>query len=98
MNDLAEVVSGVQRGQDSLRRIAERYQRNSKSDVRWLQLGDAVRRLLNEVINVLYQFELRLSDVISDMRLLKLSGTLPEHQMVEFKVRIGAEIGKEVAK
>lgn len=86
--ELIEAVACVQSGQEQLRRIAEHYQRNSKSDVRWLQLGDAVRRLLNEVINVLYQFELRLIDVISDMRLLRLSGTLSGEQLIEFKGRI----------
>lgn len=93
--ELTAAIAGIQVGQEELRRIAERYQRNSKSDVRWLQLGDAVRRLLNEVINVLYQFELRLIDVISDMRLLMLSGTLPEEQLVEFKGRFGSSVVQE---
>ncbi len=86
--ELAETVACIQSGQEQLRIIAERYQRNSKSDVRWLQLGDAVRRLLNDVINVLYQFELRLIDVISDMRLLALSGTLTGDQLIEIKDQI----------
>jgi len=83
--ELAESIACTQGAQEELRRIAERYQRSSKSDVRWLQLGDAVRRLLNELINVLYQFELRMMDVISDLRLVKLSGTLSENQLLEFK-------------
>lgn len=75
----------LQECQDSLRRLAERYQKNLKSDVRWLQMGDAVRRLLNELINTLYQLELRLNDVLSDMRLLRLSGSLNDEQLLEIK-------------
>lgn len=71
--------------QEELRMIVERYQKNSKSDVRWLQLGEAVRRLLNEVINILYQYELRSYDVISDLRLVCLSGHLPAHQLLELQ-------------
>jgi hypothetical protein len=81
----------MQISQNELRDISERYQKNTKADVRWLQLGDAVRRLLNEVINVLYQLELRLTDVISDMRLLQLSGTLNPGQLVEFKGTVDVE-------
>lgn len=93
--ELAESIACAQGAQEELRRIAERYQRSSKADVRWLQLGDAVRRLLNELINVLYQFELRMTDVISDLRLVKLSGTLSENQLVEFKGRFSSSQVRE---
>ncbi|MAR92423.1 MAG: hypothetical protein CML06_16320 [Pseudomonadales bacterium] len=92
-----DIVNQVQSAQESLRRIADRYQRSSQADVRWLQLGDAVRRLLNEVINVLYQFELRLTDVISDMRLLKLSGTLSAHQMSELQDHLNTGAMPEIS-
>lgn len=93
--DLVESITCAQGAQEELRRIAERYQRSSKSDVRWLQLGDAVRRLLNELINVLYQFELRMTDVISDLRLVKLSSITTEKQLVEFKGRFSLEPAEE---
>lgn len=95
ISELVHSISSVQGAQESLRIIAERYQRNNKSDVRWMQLGDAVRRLLNEVINVLYQFELRLSDVVSDLRLARLSGTLSENQLLEIKGRMSSDMGSE---
>ena len=95
ISDLVVAVANIQGAQEELRIIAERYQRNNKSDVRWLQLGDAVRRLLNEVINVLYQFELRLTDVVSDMRIARLSGTLSEKQLLEIKGRFSSDSGVE---
>ncbi|MEE2731451.1 MAG: methyl-accepting chemotaxis protein [Pseudomonadota bacterium] len=95
ISELVVSIANIQGAQEELRVIAERYQRNNKSDVRWMQLGDAVRRLLNEVINVLYQFELRLTDVISDMRLARLSGTLSENQLLEIKGRFSSDRGAE---
>ncbi|MBA53296.1 MAG: hypothetical protein CMK89_02470 [Pseudomonadales bacterium] len=95
VSELVHSIAGVQGAQESLRIIAERYQRNNKSDVRWMQLGDAVRRLLNEVINVLYQFELRLNDVVSDLRLARLSGALSKNQLLEIKGRISSDMGSE---
>lgn len=95
ISELVHSITNVQGAQESLRIIAERYQRNNKSDVRWMQLGDAVRRLLNEVINVLYQFELRLNDVISDLRLARLSGTLSKNQLLEIKGRMSSDMGSE---
>ncbi len=96
VSDLVLSIAGIQGAQEDLRLIAERYQRNNKSDVRWLQLGDAVRRLLSEVINVLYQLELRLADVVSDMRLARLSGTLPKKQLLEIKGRFSSDSNPEV--
>ncbi|RLT92557.1 hypothetical protein [Ketobacter sp.] len=95
ISELVVSIANIQGAQEELRVIAERYQRNNKSDVRWLQLGDAVRRLLNEVINVLYQFELRLTDVISDLRLARLSGTLSENQLLEIKGGFSSDRGAE---
>ena len=79
------VVELLQDCQGGLRGLSERYQRTLKSDVRWLQMGDAVRRLLNELINTLYQLELRLSDVLADLHLLKLSGSIDSQQLLEIQ-------------
>ena len=85
----------LQECQDGLRQLSDRYQKNLKSDVRWLQMGDAVRRLLNELINTLYQLELRLNDVLSDMRLMKLSGNLNSEQLLEIKGSIATIDGAD---
>lgn len=87
--ELVKVRSSLETTQQQLRTLAERYRRSPQLDVRWLQLGDAVKRLLNELINTLFQLELHLDDVLSDMRLLKLAeGSDPAQQIVEIKDRI----------
>lgn len=95
ISELDSVVACACNAQEELRVIADRYRRNSQSDVRWLQLGEAVRRLVNEVINILYQFELRLSDVISDLRLVCLAGALPKQQLLEFQSRFDSKSGSK---
>jgi len=87
LNELVKLRTEVDRVQRELNRIGERYLRARQADVRWLQLGDAVRRLLSELLNTLYQLELHLQDVLSDMRLLQLShGKV--RQFVEIKDRM----------
>ncbi|HVL02518.1 MAG TPA: hypothetical protein VM553_22010 [Dongiaceae bacterium] len=89
VRELINLRAGIAVCQHELRALAERYRRSPQQDVRWLQLGDAIKRLLNELINTLFQLELHLDDVLSDMRLLKLAeGPGSGHQIVEIKDRI----------
>ncbi|MVF12847.1 hypothetical protein FT643_11915 [Ketobacter sp. MCCC 1A13808] len=85
---MEDLLLDIRIGQKDLTDLAERHRRNPKLDVRWLQLGDAVRRLLNELTNALYQLEVRLEDVLTDMRLVRLSGTLDSEQVSEINGRV----------
>ncbi len=76
LEKMEAMLLNIKHGQYELAQLAERHKRNPKLDVRWLQLGEAVRRLLNELTNALYQLEVRLEDLLTDMRLMRLSGTL----------------------
>lgn len=87
MTELVKLRTEVERFQRELNLIGDRYRRAQQADVRWLQLGDAIRRLLSELINTLYQLELHLQDVLSDMRLLQLSHG-KARQIVEIKDRM----------
>lgn len=80
--------------QQLLGQMSDRYRCTGTADVRWLQLGDAVRRLLAELTNTLYQLELHLQDVLSDMRLLQLS-PVPRQQIVEIKDRMQVAGGRD---
>jgi hypothetical protein len=85
---MEDLLLDIRIGQKDLTELAERHRRNPKLDVRWLQLGDAVRRLLNELTNALYQLEVRLEDVLTDMRLMRLSGTLGSELVNEINERL----------
>lgn len=87
VTELVKLRTEVGRFQRELNLIGERYRRAAQVDVRWLQLGDAVKRLLSELLNTLYQLELHLQDVLSDMRLLQLSHGM-NRQIVEIKDRM----------
>lgn len=88
VQELVKVRAELEHSQNQLRSLGDRYRRAPQLDVRWLQLGDAVKRLLNELTNTLFQLELHLDDVISDMRLLKLAeGSGSGQQIVEIKDR-----------
>ena len=91
VSELVKLRTEVTRCQQELQVLSEHYGRAPKQDVRWLQLRDAVKRLLNELINTLFQLELHIQDVLSDMRLLKLAeGTATREQIVEIKDRFQA--------
>ncbi|MEZ5509254.1 MAG: hypothetical protein R3F47_05055 [Gammaproteobacteria bacterium] len=94
--DLVNLRTETHRLQQALVTLADRYRRSGSADVRWLQLGDAVKRLLSELTNTLYQLELHLQDVLSDMRLLQLNPQMRQ-QIVEIKDRMQASGGREVA-
>lgn len=96
ITDLVKLRTATRLFQHELNRLNERYRRTPQADVRWLQLGDAVKRLLSELINTLYQLELHLQDVLSDMRLLQL-GQGTRQQIVEIKDRIEVFAGRDGA-
>ena len=88
---LAKLRTEIVYCQQQLQQLSDHYRREPQQDVRWLQLGDAVRRLVNELINTLFQLELHIQDVLSDMRLLRLAeGAGETGQIVEIKDRIHA--------
>src|SRR5690606_27337379 len=87
--ELVKLRSEIDSCHKQLRFLSEHYRNSPQLDVRWLQLVDAVKRLLNELINTLYQLELHLDDVLSDMRLLKLAESPgATRQIVEIKDRM----------
>ena len=91
VTQLAKLRTEIAYCQQQLQQLSDQYRREPQQDVRWLQLGDAVRRLLNELINTLFQLELHIQDVLSDMRLLRLAeGAGETGQIVEIKDRIHA--------
>ena len=94
--DLVNLRTETHQLQQVLGTLSDRYRRRGSADVRWLQLGDAVKRLLAELTNTLYQLELHLQDVLPDMRLLQLNPQMRQ-QIVEIKDRMQVSGGKEVA-
>lgn len=87
--ELVNLHAGTIRFQAELKRISDHYPRSRQADVRWLQVGDAVRRLVAQLADPLSRLELHLQDVLSDMYLLQMNqeGT---RQMVEMKDRMPA--------
>lgn len=94
VSDLAKLRSETHELQQVLGTLADRYRGTGRADVRWLQLGDAMKRLLSELANTLYQLELHLQDVLSDMHLLQLNPSIRQ-QVVEIKDRMQAAGGWE---
>jgi len=73
-------LSGCLRMLDELH---EKYESTSQIDVRWLQLGESVRRLITKLRDALQSLQNIAQHLSSDVQLLSLSEGLNRHQLVE---------------
>ena len=63
--------------------LYEKYESTSQLDVRWLQLGEAVRRVISSLRDALRSLLGIADNLTSDVQLLSLSEHLERHQLVE---------------
>lgn len=65
--------------------MQERYRDDVRLDVRWLQLGDAVKRVLTELGDNLFNLRQAIEKVLAEWRILTISQPLTEAQLAELK-------------
>lgn len=69
----------------TVQEMQERYQEDTRLDVRWLQLGDAVKRVLGELGDNLFNLRQAIDKVLAEWRILSISQPLNEMQLTELK-------------
>ncbi len=69
----------------TVQEMQDRYRDDVRLDVRWLQLGDAVRRVLTELGDNLFNLRQAIEKVLSEWRILTISQPLTEMQLTELK-------------
>ncbi len=71
--------------QKTLMSIGDNYEHTSELDVRWLQLGGAIKRVINELNDFLQMLTEVSEKLAKEMRILKISDKLSEAQLFEIK-------------
>lgn len=69
----------------TVQEMQERYHEDSRLDVRWLQLGDAVKRVLAELGDNLFNLRQAIDKVLAEWRILNISQPLGDAQLTELK-------------
>lgn len=69
----------------TVQEMHQRYQDDIRLDVRWLQLGDAVKRVLTELGDNLFNLRQAIEKVHAEWRILTISQPLTEAQLAELK-------------
>lgn len=69
----------------TVQEMQQRYQDDVRLDVRWLQLGDAVKRVLAELGDNLFNLRQAIEKVQAEWRILTISQPLTETQLAELK-------------
>lgn len=77
LHDVLSLASG------SVQQMLQRYQDEARMDVRWLQLGDSVRRVLLEIGDNLAALGEDMNRIVATARILALSQPLSGPQQVE---------------
>lgn len=67
------VCSRLQFCQRTLGRLDDRFRERRHLDIRWVQFNDSLRRLLAELMGQMTRLEINLSDLLSDLRLIRLN-------------------------
>lgn len=71
--------------QEVLLEISAHYDTTSQLDVRWLQLGEAIKRVINELNRALDALSESAENFAKEMRILQISDKLCETQLLEIK-------------
>ncbi|MDX1695226.1 MAG: hypothetical protein R3208_15780 [Ketobacteraceae bacterium] len=71
--------------QEILSEISDHYATTSQLDVRWLQLGEAIKRVINELNRALDGLTESAESFAKEMRILQISDKLSETQLLEIK-------------
>lgn len=71
--------------QEILSEISDHYDTSSQLDVRWLQLGEAIKRVINELNQSLDALTESAENFAKEMRILQISDKLCETQLLEIK-------------
>ena len=71
--------------QEILSEISDHYETTSQLDVRWLQLGEAIKRVINELNQALDGLTESAENFAKEMRILQISDKLCETQLLEIK-------------
>lgn len=82
---LEDLLISLQGYQETLREISEHYDTSSQLDVRWLQLGEAIKRVINELNQTLQALTESTENFAKEMRILQISDKLCETQLLEIK-------------
>ncbi len=82
---LKEVLQGFE---NNIQQISKRYAQTSEMDVRWLQLGEAIRRVVSEMSEVVAQMLAAVDRLLADLCLIDLAEPLSEPQLLEIKKRL----------
>lgn len=69
----------------TVQEMQDRYQDDTRLDVRWLQLGDAVKRVLSELGDNLFNLRQAIEKVLAEWRILSISQPLTDTQLAELK-------------
>lgn len=69
----------------TVQEMQDRYQEDTRLDVRWLQLGDAVKRVLGDLGDNLFNLRQSIDKVLAEWRILSISQPLDEAQLTELK-------------
>ncbi|MCG8311685.1 MAG: hypothetical protein MI976_00580, partial [Pseudomonadales bacterium] len=83
--DIEELLIRLHGYQETLREISDNYENSSQLDVRWLQLGEAIKRVINELSVSLQALTESSEKFAKEMRILKISDKLCETQLLEIK-------------
>lgn len=67
------VCTRLQFCQRTLGRLDDRFRERRHLDIRWVQFNDSLRRLLSELMGQMTRLEINLSDLLSDLRLIRLN-------------------------
>ncbi|MCG8669183.1 MAG: hypothetical protein MI867_07190 [Pseudomonadales bacterium] len=83
--DLEELLIHLHGYQTTLGEISDNYETASQLDVRWLQLGEAIKRVINELNLSLLALTESSEKFAKEMRILQISDKLCETQLLEIK-------------
>ena len=85
LHELEELMIRLHGYQATLMEISEHYESTSQLDVRWLQLGEAIKRVINELNSSLHSLADSAEKFAKEMRILQISDKLCETQLLEIK-------------
>lgn len=85
LTEVEELQVKLHHYQQTLMDISEHYDTSSQLDVRWLQLGEAIKRVVNELSQSLRTLAESSENFAKEMRILQISDKLCETQLLEIK-------------
>ena len=86
--ELEVLLESLSAFEQALLSISENYMQTSQLDVRWLQLGEAIKRVVAELLGVVTDLSKSAQKVVSELGLLNLAEKLTNTQLLEIKKRL----------